>query len=166
MSFLASQSSAIYQQFGILKVFQSNFFDIFGIGIISLTDGVQLSIAQTEFKYILIGLRPLIYFSLYKGIRILLFLVGKGDSIISASSFIQITEVMLGEGKFYPNQKDIELIPRMGLCDFKKDAEILSEEATSEMLDFNIIPNNTLFSEEDYEAHVWIAYNDVSPEEF
>jgi hypothetical protein len=73
MSFLASQSSVIYQQFGILKVFQSNFFDIFGIGIISLTDGVQLSIAQCEFKYIQIGIRPLIYFSLYMGIRLLLF---------------------------------------------------------------------------------------------
>jgi hypothetical protein len=93
-------------------------------------------------------------------------LVGKGDSTIISSTFTQITEVILGEAKFYPNQKHIELIPRMGLCDFKTDTQILSEEATTEMLDFNIIPNNTLFSEEDYETHVWIAYNDVSPEEF
>jgi hypothetical protein len=51
-------------------------------------------------------------------------LVGKGDSTIFASSFLQITEVMLGKAKFYPNQKKIELIPRIGLCDFATDTQI------------------------------------------
>jgi phosphoglycerol transferase MdoB-like AlkP superfamily enzyme len=127
MSFLVSHSSVIYQEFGILTVFQSKFFDIFGIGVISLTDGVRLSIAQTEFKNIQIGLRPLIYFSLYMGIRLLLFFVGKGDSTIISTSFTQITEVILGEAKFYPNQKHIEVIPLMSLCDFKTGTQILLE---------------------------------------